>query len=121
MARKTKSWSWVAGAHGAKVKVFERTPGGPLSVGVPLPKGGYNRVSLGHKRNAPKEDFKTHHCVCFTETPPEHLHLLLREIEDMKRDCHFGPYGIAVTKLVARRTGINPAWYIDPAREITIG
>jgi integrase len=48
MARKPKLWRWVTGSHGTKVKVFERVPGGPLYIGVPLATGGYRRVSLGH-------------------------------------------------------------------------
>lgn len=48
MARKAKCWRWSTGSHGATVKVFERVPGGPLYIGVPLPEGGYHRVSLHH-------------------------------------------------------------------------
>lgn len=48
MARKAKCWRWVTGSHGAKVKAFERTPGGPLYIGVPTATGGYRRVSLNH-------------------------------------------------------------------------
>jgi hypothetical protein len=43
----------------------------------------------------------------------EHLHLLLEEIDDLSRDCQFAPYGIAMTKRVARTLGINPIWYTD--------
>ncbi|HEU5303893.1 MAG TPA: hypothetical protein VFU40_04550, partial [Gemmatimonadales bacterium] len=57
------------------------------------------------KRSAPKEDVESQRCVSFTETPLEHLHLLLQEVEDMKRDCRFGPYGIAVTSLPLGRQG----------------
>lgn len=48
MARKAKCWRWVTGSHGAKVKVFERAPGGPLYIGVPTATGGYRAVSLKH-------------------------------------------------------------------------
>jgi len=48
MPRRQRCWRWVTGSHGAKVKVFERVPGGPLYVGVPLATGGYRRASLGH-------------------------------------------------------------------------
>src|SRR4051812_16297936 len=48
MPRKPKLWRWVTGSHGTKVKAFERVPGGPLYLGVPLAEGGYRRVSLGH-------------------------------------------------------------------------
>jgi hypothetical protein len=54
-------------------------------------------------------------CVCFTETPLEHSHLLLEQIEGRKLE--FAPYGIALPKKVGRRQGINPVWYID----ITLG
>lgn len=50
-------------------------------------------------------------CVCFTETPVEYIYLLLEEIE--KRGVHFEPYGIAITKRVARQKGVNPVWYLD--------
>jgi hypothetical protein len=50
-------------------------------------------------------------CVCFTETPLEYTHLLLEQIEN--RDCHFGPYGIAITKKQGRSEGVNPVWYVD--------
>lgn len=50
-------------------------------------------------------------CVCFTETPLEYLHLLLEEIEG--RDFRFGPYGVGITKKLARKQGANPVWYLD--------
>jgi hypothetical protein len=49
--------------------------------------------------------------VCFTETPLEHLSLLLEPIEN--RQQQFKPYGIALTKKAARRRSVNPVWYID--------
>lgn len=51
--------------------------------------------------------------VCFTETPLEHLHLMLEEITDLKRTCVFAPYGLAFTKRIARESGVNPVWYTD--------
>lgn len=51
--------------------------------------------------------------VCFTETPLEHLHLLLEPITDLSRACEFEPYGIATTKRLARDTAVNPVWYTD--------
>lgn len=63
-------------------------------------------------------EFKANGCekafpksVCFTETPLEHISLLLEEIES--RDCHFKPYGIALPKKLGRRLGINPVWYVE--------
>jgi hypothetical protein len=49
--------------------------------------------------------------VCFTETPMEHIALLTEQIEG--RDCHFEPYGIAITKMQGRSRGVNPVWYVD--------
>lgn len=55
-------WSHSEGAHGTRVRVYERTPHGPLYVSAFDPllageKGGYRRESLGHrdKRLAMKE------------------------------------------------------------------
>ena len=50
-------------------------------------------------------------CVCFTETPLEHVALLLGEIEG--RSFDFEPYGIAITKKQGRQLGVNPVWYVD--------
>jgi hypothetical protein len=49
--------------------------------------------------------------VCFTETPLEHLFLLTQQIDD--RQLQFAPYGIALTKRIARVRGVNPVWYVD--------
>jgi integrase len=49
MPRKRKCWSWKTGERGATVRVFERKAGGALYIGVPTAKGGYRRVSLGHR------------------------------------------------------------------------
>lgn len=51
------------------------------------------------------------HCVCFTETPLEHVSLLTQEIEG--RQIKFEPYGVVITKKQARRLGVNPVWYLD--------
>lgn len=50
-------------------------------------------------------------CVCFTETPLEHVSLLVGEIEG--RACQFAPYGVAITKKQGRKSGVNPVWYVD--------
>ena len=50
-------------------------------------------------------------CVCFTETPLEHVHILTSEIDD--RDYCFEPYGIAISKKQGRKAGVNPVWYLD--------
>jgi hypothetical protein len=62
---------------------------------------------------ADPRDLESQQAVCFTETPLEHLHLLLADIDDLARNCVFDPFGIAVTKRLARETGINPVWYTD--------
>ena len=49
--------------------------------------------------------------VCFTETPLEHVRLLTEEIK--WRKFQFEPYGIAITKRLARMKGVNPVWYLD--------
>jgi hypothetical protein len=49
--------------------------------------------------------------VCFSETPLEHIYSLVAEIEG--RAIRLAPYGVAFTKLGARRLEINPLWYVD--------
>jgi len=60
---------------------------------------------------APRKDIASQYCVCFTETPLEFTYLTFEDIEN--RSCDFQPYGIAITKKVARQKGINPIWYLD--------
>jgi hypothetical protein len=50
-------------------------------------------------------------CVCFTEAPLEYLNLIFGKIDG--RDFQPGPFGIAITKKVARKKGLNPIWYVD--------
>lgn len=59
--------------------------------------------------------------VCFSETPLEHIYLLLGEMEP-SREVEMEPYGVALTKLAARKLGINPVWYVDetPRRDWVI-
>jgi hypothetical protein len=49
--------------------------------------------------------------VCFSETPLEHVSLMLGAIQG--RRIAMEPYGIALPKLRARKLGINPVWYVD--------
>jgi hypothetical protein len=58
--------------------------------------------------------------VCFSETPLEHIHLMCGPISG--RTVAMEPYGLALTKLKARKLGINPVWYVDmtPGRNWTI-
>jgi hypothetical protein len=50
-------------------------------------------------------------CVCFTETPLEHVHLMTQKIDN--RSYAFEPYGIAISKKIGRKWGVNPVWYLD--------
>lgn len=70
-------------------------------------------VNSLRKNRAPSVDLDTQKCVCFTETPLEHLNLLLSTISDLQRQCDFAPYGVAITKRIARNDGVNPVWYTD--------
>jgi hypothetical protein len=65
-------------------------------------------------------DRQSQRVVCFSETPLEHINLMCREIEG--RAVAMQPYGVALTKLKARKLGINPVWYVDmtPGRTWTI-
>lgn len=56
-------------------------------------------------------DFNTQKVACFTETPLQYLHLLIEDIEG--RSIKYEPYGFAITRRLARKTGINPVWYLD--------
>jgi hypothetical protein len=72
------------------------------------------RTAMGQAVNALRDkklSAKSQRCVCFTETPLEHVSLLLGDIEG--RACHFEPYGIAITKKQGRANGVNPVWYVD--------
>jgi hypothetical protein len=56
-------------------------------------------------------ELQSQRTVCFSETPLEHVHSLYSEIEG--RDIRLEPYGLVLTKVVARRVGVNPVWYVD--------
>jgi len=49
--------------------------------------------------------------VCLTETPLEHIHFLVEDIEG--RSAHFDRYGIIITKKWAREHNVNPVWYVE--------
>jgi hypothetical protein len=49
--------------------------------------------------------------VCFSETPLEHTYSLFADISG--RQVHLQPYGLALTKVVARMMGAQPVWYVD--------
>ncbi|MDP9336035.1 MAG: hypothetical protein M3Q30_22370 [Actinomycetota bacterium] len=54
---------------------------------------------------------ETQKVVCFSETPLEHIYSMFASIQD--RQIELEPYGLALTKMVARRAGVNPVWYVD--------
>jgi hypothetical protein len=37
---------------------------------------------------------------------------MFEEIEDRERAIELQPYGLAMTKVIARRFGVNPVWYV---------
>lgn len=61
------------------------------------------------KKGSPEAESQK--CVCFTETPLEYIHLIVGQIKG--RSYEIGPYGIALTKRLARNKGVNPVWYVD--------
>jgi hypothetical protein len=56
---------------------------------------------------------QTQRVVSFSETPLEHIWAMFVEIEDREREVKLKPYGLALTKIVARQLGVNPVWYVD--------
>lgn len=56
-------------------------------------------------------DTSSQKCVSFTETPLEHVSLLVGDIKG--RQCSFESYGVAITKKQGRMAGVNPVWYVD--------
>jgi hypothetical protein len=54
---------------------------------------------------------QTQRVICFSETPLEHIYSLVADIEG--RQIQLRPYGVAMTKLTARRRGISPIWYVN--------
>jgi hypothetical protein len=56
---------------------------------------------------------QTQRVIAFSETPLEHTWAMFAEIEDRERQIELKPYGLAMTKVVARRLGVNPVWYVD--------
>jgi Putative abortive phage resistance protein AbiGi, antitoxin len=72
--------------------------------------------ALGHPRLALSEAQRmTQRVVCFSETPLEHTYSLFANIAN--RQVRLRGYGVAFTKMIARRLGINPVWYV----EFTVG
>ena len=66
---------------------------------------------IRNKTAATPSDIECQKVVSFTETPLEHVTLVAQEI--VGRQFNFEPYGIVITKHIARRIGVNPVWYLD--------
>jgi hypothetical protein len=49
--------------------------------------------------------------VCFSETPLEQVYGMYADIP--RRQVKLEPFGLAFTKMTARRHGVNPVWYVD--------
>ena len=69
------------------------------------------RVGQGACRKSGGDERGSQLCVCFSEAPVEHLYSLVADIAH--RCVQLRPYGLAVTKMMARRNGANPVWYVD--------
>lgn len=54
---------------------------------------------------------RTQRVVCFTETPLEHVWMLIEKIDG--RRIRYAPYGLVFSKETARRSHCNPIWYLD--------
>lgn len=63
------------------------------------------------ERNLNVNQFPSQRVVSFTETPLEYINLLLSNIDG--REINFESYGLALTKVSARKRGGNPVWYVD--------
>lgn len=55
-------------------------------------------------------DWNSQRVVSFTEAPLDELHTFFAEIDEQRRN-KFQPYGLAFTKMQARRIGVTPVWY----------
>jgi hypothetical protein len=54
---------------------------------------------------------KTQKVACFSETPLDQIHTMCADIA--RRQVKLKPFGLAFTKMVARRNGANPVWYFN--------
>jgi hypothetical protein len=68
---------------------------------------GWAADHLGEEVNAKRSQ----RVVSFSETPLEHIDLLVADIEG--RQVKLRPWGLVVTKMMARNQGVNPVWYVD--------
>lgn len=62
------------------------------------------------KREWIHSEWESQKVACFSEAPLQEIQGLL-DIED--RQVKLEPYGVVFTKMVARRKGANPVWYVD--------
>jgi len=67
--------------------------------------------AMGWGQGVPEIAGQTQKVVCFSETPLEQLCWLFANIAS--RQVRLSPYGLAFTKVVSRRRGANPVWYVD--------
>jgi hypothetical protein len=74
--------------------------------------GAYTPMGWAWDQDHPTDaSQQTQRTVCFSETPLEHVYSLVADIQG--RQIKLAPYGLALTKVVARRVGVNPVWYVD--------
>ena len=74
----------------------------------------YTPMGFAPDQDDPENDAKqTQRMVCFTETPLQHAWAMFEEIDDRERRIKLQPYGLALTKVLARRRAVNPVWYVD--------
>jgi hypothetical protein len=59
----------------------------------------------------PAAALETQRVTCFSEAPLEHINSLFADIQG--RTFKFRGYGVALPRMVARRMGLNPVWYVD--------
>lgn len=93
-----------SGGKNAQQRLSEIIIGGSINAVNPF---GHAVSSLRTARWS----LESQHCVCFTETPLEHISLLTESIEG--RQINFEPYGLVITKKQARKRGVNPVSYLD--------
>jgi hypothetical protein len=71
-------------------------------------------MGFAQEQDDPADEAKqSQRVVAFTETPLEHTHAMFVEIEDRERKIKLKPYGLALTKVIARQHAVNPVWYVD--------
>jgi hypothetical protein len=74
----------------------------------------FTPMGMATEQDDPNDPAKqTQRVVCFSETPLEHIYSLVAEITTPRRRIQLEPYGLALTKLITRRLGANPIWYVD--------